>query len=114
MLMEEISKYIIVIFYSDKYLEAVKLLQIFSLAFGFSFFVDVLGFPLLGAFGYVRETNACYITGGLYNLAGIVILFLLNQINIYTIAVLVTTTYVVMFVHRLYYINKYKILKRGK
>lgn len=106
-----ISKYIILIFYSKKYLEAVKLLQIFSFAFSFYFFVDILGFPLLGAFGHIKETNQCYIIGGLYNIAGIILLLFFQNINIYSITILVTTTYFVMFLHRIYYIYKYKLLK---
>lgn len=106
------SKYIILIFYSAKYLESVKLLQIMSLAFVFCFFVDVLGFPLLGAFGYIRETNHCYITGGIYNITGILLLYFIHKISIYSITTLITTTYFIMFIHRIYYIYKYKLLSR--
>lgn len=104
------SKLIILGFYSDKYLESVKILQIFSISFAFYVFVDTLGFPLLGAFGYVKETNSGYIIGGIYNIIGLGILYLSNHINIYSVAILVSSTYLVMFLHRLYYIHKYKLL----
>ena len=104
------SKYLILIFYSDKYIEAIKILQIFSLSFVFYIFVDTLGFPLLGAFGYVKETNQCYILGGIFNILGILSFYYLNLINIYSIAILVSITYLVMFLHRIYYVKKYKLL----
>ena len=106
------SKYIIWIFYSAKYLNAVNILQIFSLSFTFYVFVDLLGFPLLGAFGYVKETNWGYILGGIYNVSGLIILYVFNNINIYSIAALVSSTYLVMCLHRVYYIHKYNLLNK--
>ena len=108
------SKYLILIFYSDKYLEAIRILQIFSLSFAFYVFVDTLGMPLLGAFGYIKETNQGYILGGIYNIIGLAILYWLNNINIYSVAILVSSTYLVMFIHRVYYVNKYKLLNIEK
>lgn len=104
------SKWLILIFYSAKLFEAIKILQIFSISFAFYIFVDILGFPLLGAFGYVKETNMGYIIGGLYNLIGLIMLYLLQVINIYSVAILVSSTYAIMFLHRWYYVNKYKLL----
>lgn len=104
------SKYLILIFYSEKYLEAIRILQIFSLSFAFYVFVDTLGMPLLGAFGYIKETNQGYILGGIYNIIGLAILYLLNSITIYSVAILVSSTYLVMFIHRIYYVKKYKLL----
>lgn len=104
------SKYLILIFYSDKYTEAIKILQIFSLSLIFYIFVDTLGFPLLGAWGYIKETNQCYILGGLFNIIGLILLYYLKLISIYNIAILVSITYLVMFLHRIYYVHKYKLL----
>ena len=106
------SKIIILIFYSAKYLSAVRILQIFSLSFAFYVFVDVLGFPLLGAFGYVKETNLGYIWGGIYNFAGLIMLYAFNHLNIYSVAILVSSTYIAMFLHRIFYIHKYSLLKK--
>lgn len=108
------SKYLILIFYSNKYLEAIRILQIFSLSFVFYVFVDTLGMPLLGAFGYIKETNQGYILGGIYNLIGLATLYMLNAVNIYNVAILVSSTYLVMFIHRIYYVNKYKLLNIEK
>ncbi len=108
------SKFLILIFFSEKYLEAVKILQIFSLSFVFYIFVDTLGFPLLGAFGHIKETNQCYIIGGIFNLIGLLVLYILNLINIYNVAILVSCTYLIMFLHRIYYVKKYKLLNIEK
>lgn len=106
------SKYLILIFFSEKMLPSVEILRIFALTIGFYVFVDLLGYPLLGAFGYVKDTNACYIIGGIYNLIGLICLYLLNNITIYTVAILVSSTYIIMFMHRVYYIKKYRLLDK--
>ena len=106
------SKWLILIFYSDKYLESIKILQIFAISFSFYVLIDTLGFPLLGAFGYVKETNQGYIFGGIYNLIGLFVLYISNNINIFSVAILVSSTYLMMFLHRLYYVHKYKLLSK--
>lgn len=106
------SKHIIIIFFSEKMLHAVGILKILSFSLIFYTFVDILGFPLLGAFGYVKETNACYILGGIYNFVGLLLLFLLGKINLYSVSILVLSTYIAMFIHRIYYIHKYKLLAK--
>lgn len=109
-----LSKYLILIFYGEKYLQSIHILQIFSLQFLFCAFVDTLGFPLLGAFGYVKETNQGYILGGIYNIIGLAFLYLFKSINICSVAILATSTYLVMFLHRIYFIKKYRLLKGDK
>lgn len=108
------SKYLILIFYSAKYTESIKILQIFSISFSFMVFADTLGFPLLGAFGYVKETNQGYIMAGVYNVIGLAILYLLNFINIYSVAILVSSTYLIMCLQRIYYVNKYNLFSKTK
>jgi len=105
------AKPVICLVYSDKYLEAVKVLQIFSFAFFFNILEVMLGFPFLAAYGYIKETNSCYIFGAVYNTLGLIILFFLNQINLYTVSILAASTCFVMFLHRIYYVLKYKLLK---
>ncbi len=108
------SKVLIILFFTEKMLPAINILRIFALTLGFYLFVDLLGFPLLGAFGYVKETNNGYIVGGIYNLIGLIVLYLLNNITIYTVAFLVSSTYIIIFLHRIYYVNKYKILQNNE
>lgn len=107
-----LSKYIILIFYGEKYLSSVPVLQIFLISLIFYLFVDTLGFPLLGALGYVKETNQGYVFGGIYNSVGLLLLYLFNCVNIYSVSVLVASTYLVMFLHRVYFVRKYNLLTR--
>ena len=104
------SKYLIILLFTEKMSPAINILKIFALSLCFYPFVDLLGYPLLGAFGYVKETNNGYIIGGIYNLIGLIILYLLNNITIYSIAFLISSTYIIMFLHRVYYVRKYNIL----
>ncbi len=108
------SKILIILFFTEKMLPAVNILRIFALSLGFFLFVDLFGFPLLGAFGYVKETNNCYILGGLFNLFSLIILYLLDNITIHSVAILVSSTYIIMFFHRIYYINRYEILQNNE
>ncbi|MBR6162848.1 oligosaccharide flippase family protein [bacterium] len=105
------AKPVICLIYSDKYLEAVKVLQIFSFAFLFNILEVMLGFPFLGAYGYIKETNACFIFGAVYNTLGLIILYFLGQINLHSVAILAASTCFVMFLHRVYYVLKFKLLK---
>ena len=105
-----VSKYLIIIFFSEKMLPSVNILRIFATSLPFYIFVDTFGFPLLGAFGYVKEANLGYIVGGIYNICGLLMLYLLNKVTLYSVTILVSSTYIIMFLHRIYYINKYKIL----
>ena len=106
------AKYLIIIFFSEKMLPSVNILRIFAISFPLYVFVDTFGFPLLGAFGYVKETNSGYIVGGIYNFCGLLMLYLLNHITIYSVAILVSSTYIIIFLHRMYYIHKYKLLAK--
>ena len=106
------AKYLIIIFFSEKMLPSVNILRIFAISFPMYVFVDTFGFPLLGAFGYVKETNSGYAIGGIYNFCGLLLLYLLNHITIYLVAILVSSTYLIIFLHRIYYIHKYKLLAK--
>ena len=105
---------LILLFFSAKMLPAIGVLKILSISFVPVVLIGILGFPLLGAFNYMKETNQAYIIGGCLNLFGLVLLILLNKLNIYSTAIVLFATYMSMFIHRLYYINKYKLLKEGK
>lgn len=104
-----LAKPVILFVYSEKYFEAVRVLQILSFSFIFNVLVVTLGYSFLGAYGYIKETNRCYWLGAIYNTTGLLILYLTNQINIINAAILLSSTFVVMFLHRVYYIWKYKL-----
>ncbi|MCD7780238.1 MAG: oligosaccharide flippase family protein [Candidatus Gastranaerophilales bacterium] len=107
------SKYIITIFYGQQMIEAYKCLRIFAFIIPFHILADIMSFPLLGAFGYTKETNQCWVIGGIFHILGIFALYLINHINIYTISSLFTITYFFMFLHRVYYVWKFRLLSGG-
>ena len=104
------AKPIITIFYGEQMLESYKILQIFAIIFPFHILADIMSFPLLGAFGYTKETNQCWIFAGIFHVIAISILYLFNLLNIYSVSILFAITYILMFLHRIYYVKKYKLL----
>ena len=104
------AKPIITIFYGEQMLESYKILQIFAIIFPFHILADIMSFPLLGAFGYTKETNQCWIFAGIFHVIAISLLYLSNLLNIYSVSILFTITYILMFLHRIYYVKKYKLL----
>lgn len=77
----------------------------------------LLGYPLLGALGYVKDANYSVVLASLFYIIGIMLLILFNSINIYSIAIMVFIPELVVFLYRLSKVIKYKILiidKKGK
>lgn len=105
------SKYIITIFYGQQMYESYKILNIFAIIVPFHILADIMSFPLLGAFGYTKETNQCWILAGIFHVTGISLLYITNHLSIYSVSYLFATTYIFMFLHRVYYVYKFKILK---
>ena len=91
-------------------LESYKILKIFAIIVPFHILADIMSFPLLGAFGYTKETNQCWIFAGIFHLVAISGLYLTNNLNIYSVSILFAITYILMFLHRIYYVKKYKLL----
>lgn len=104
------AKPIITIFYGQQMLESYKILQIFAIIIPFHILADIMSFPLLGAFGYTKETNQCWIFAGIFHFLAISGLYLMNNLNIYSVSTLFAITYILMFLHRIYYVKKYKLL----
>lgn len=104
------AKPIISIFYGEHMMESYKILKIFAIIVPFHILAGTMAFPLLGAFGYTKETNQCWIFAGIYHTITILILYLTKNLNIYSVSWLYATSHIFMFLHRIYYVKKYKIL----
>lgn len=104
------SKLIITIFYGYQMFESYKILKIFAIIIPFHILADILSFPLLGAFGYIKETNQCWIIGGIFHILGILLLYFTKTLSLYTVSYIFAATYIIMFLHRIYYVKKYKLL----
>ncbi len=106
------SKPIISIFYGPQLVESYKVLRIFAIIVPFHMLAGTMGYPLIGAFGYIKETNQCWIMAGIIHIIALCILYIINRLNIYSVACLYAFSHIFMFLHRVYYINKYQILKQ--
>ena len=104
------AKWIITIFYGIDMAEAYKVLRIFCLIALVTFPSILLGYPLLGAMGHTKEANSSVIIGSVVHIIGLIILFTLNKMNIYTIACMVLITESVVFAIRVYSVLNYKLL----
>ena len=107
------AKDIIVIFYGSDMTEAYKILRIFC--FGTLILVPhvMLGYPLLGAMGYTREANLSVIISSITHILGLLILFIIGKMNIYSIALLYVFTDYFVFIMRTYWVIKYKLLNNN-
>lgn len=106
-----LAKWIITIFYGIDMTEAYKILRIFCIIALITFPSILLGYPLLGALGHTKEANGSVIIGSLIHAIGLITLYTLNKMNIYTIACMVLITESVVFAIRAYSTYKYKLLK---
>jgi len=106
------AKPIISIFYGSRLVESYKVLRIFAIIVPFHIMAGTMAFPLLGAFGYTKETNQCWVIAGIIHIVALCILYLIHRLNIYTVACMYAFSHIFMFCHRLYYVKKYKILEQ--
>lgn len=104
------AKWIITVFYGLDLTEAYKILRIFCITSLVVFPSMLVGYPLLGALGHTKEANSSVILGSIIHILGLLILFLLNKMNIYSIACMVLITESVVFTIRAYSIWRYKLL----
>ena len=74
----------------------------------------LLGYPLLGAFGYPKYANLTVIQSSIVHLVGLGILSLLGMINIYSVAFMVLVTETTVFMTRVYYAKKMKLILTGE
>ena len=71
----------------------------------------LIGYPLLGALGHTKEANGSVIIGSVFHIIGLILLFFLGKMNVYSIAWMVLITEIIVFIIRLFGVLKYKLLK---
>lgn len=71
----------------------------------------LMGYPLLGAFGYAKYTNLTVIISSVFHLSLLVVLFFINRISIITVAGLVFATESIVLILRILGVHKL-ILKK--
>lgn len=104
------AKQFITIFYGSNMIEAYRVLRIFCLISLIVFPSMLVGYPLIGATGHIKEANGSVIIGSIVHLIGLFILFIINKMNIYSIALMVLITESIVFGIRVLAIWKYKLL----
>lgn len=103
------SKQIITIYYGQAMLEAYKVLEIFCAVLFLQRVAGLISYPLLGAFGHVKEANNSSIMSSVFHFAGLFVLFLLNKFDMYSLAFMILLTTVADILLRIFYIHKFKI-----
>lgn len=109
-----LSKEIIILFYGNEMLEAYKILRIFCIVVIVTCPSTLLGYPLLGAMGFINEANKSVIIASITHIIGLGILYLMDKITPYSIAYMVLCSETLLFLQWSFYIIKYKLLKSPK
>lgn len=91
-------------------IETIKVFNIFLITILIVVPSILLGYPFLGALGYIKDANYSVVLASLFYIIGIIILIIFKSINIYSIALMVFVPELVVFVYRLSKVIKYKIL----
>ena len=103
------APYIVKIFYGNNMLPSVGILRIFCIGNLITIPHMLLGYPLLGSIGYIKEVNYSVIIPALVHILALIIMFMTNNINIYKVAFLAIFTEYFVFSLRLYWVKKYKL-----
>lgn len=108
------AKDIISIFYGKNMFSAYKILRIFT--FGTLIGVPhvLMGYPLLGGMGHTDKANKSVIWGSVFHILALLVLFLINKMNIYSIAIMAVITEYIIFSLRTYWVKKYKLFNYKK
>lgn len=107
------SKIIFTIMCGESYFDAIPTFRFLIPVLLFSFPAMVIGFPVLGAFGYTKDVTKSTVITAIYHIFGILGLYLMGQFTIENIAVLRSTTELLLLIIRMVYCEKYGLLRRA-
>lgn len=105
---------IITIIAGTQYVDAVPIFKALLPVLIFSFPAMLIGFPVLGAIGRVKETTISTITASLFHIAGLMALALTGYFTVINIAILRCITEVVLMITRVYYILRLRFENKRK
>lgn len=100
---------IITIMCGSEYLGGTTTFQLLVPVLLFSFPAMVVGFPLLGTFGHTKDVTKSTVITAIYHIAGIAFLYAIGKFTIEYIAILRSSTELLLLAIRLYYCRKYKL-----
>ena len=92
----------------DKYAAAHPIIQILSITIFFSFINTLLGWPTLGVINQQNKVTLSTIISTVFNLVSLILLYLSNNLNLYSVAITRVITEIILFCIRLYYYKKYR------
>ena len=69
----------------------------------------MIGYPLLGAYGYAFHVNKSTIYSSIVHVFGLLLLISVNSVDIYKVTFLILVTQLFNFIYRIYGVKKYKI-----
>jgi PST family polysaccharide transporter len=90
------ADFIMSLIYKDAVIESVKVFRILLVECLLSIPSILIGYPLLGAFGYASYANFTVIVSSIFHIIVLVILFLTNNITVITVATLVVVTQIIV------------------
>lgn len=67
----------------------------------------LLGYPFLGALGYAKYANLSVIIGSVFHLFGLTLLWLTDNLNIYSVSSMVVVTQIIILLYVLYGVKKH-------
>lgn len=106
------SNIIISIIAGNQYLDASPIFRALLPLLLFSFPAMLLGFPVLGAIGKVKETTTTTLISALFHIAGLLILVAMGYFTLLNIAILRSLTEFLLMSTRIFYILRMKSLKK--
>ena len=105
------AKQTISLVFGTQMLPAYRILQIFCFTAIVEFISYSVGYLLLVVYKHETQANLSIFITSAFHLIGLFILFITNNINMYSVAIMMTTSLFVTFLFRMYYINKFKVLR---
>jgi PST family polysaccharide transporter len=107
------SAKIISIFFGNDFIDSANVLIILYLAFGFSLFSNIIGFPVLGALGHSKIVNSSCLIAIIFFVIFMLIFGIHGNLSSINASILLCLSLFVELVIRIYYIVKY-VLKKGE
>ena len=92
----------------DKYAATHPIIQILAITIFFSFINTLLGWPTLGVINQQNKVTLSTIISTIFNLVSLILLYLSNSLNLYSVAITRVITEIILFCIRLYYYKKYR------
>ena len=92
----------------DKYAATHPIIHILAITIFFSFINTLLGWPTLGVINQQNKVTLSTIISTIFNLVSLILLYLSNSLNLYSVAITRVITEIILFCIRLYYYKKYR------